>query len=261
MENMMKGKNIFITGGSRGIGFATARLALAEGANAVAICSHYDETREAALKALNEEFPGRNIVGYTFDLATCDQEVIGNAMKDFIAKFPNEEGKTHLDAVCSIAGITHNNTIKNMPDGLFEQVIRVNLIGTYYVDRQAGLIMRAQKFGSIVNTSSITGQYGSRMGAGYGASKGGVLGLTRSLAAELAFFKIRVNAVLPGVVQTDMTMKSTPPEAMDAINKTIALGRMGQPEELARMFIFLASDAASYCTSGFYNVDGWTTGG
>lgn len=261
MENMMKGKNVFITGGSRGIGFATAKEMLKEGANAVAIVSHYPETREAALKALNEEFPGRNIVGYTIDLSTKCEAEVGAAMKDFIAKFPDADGKQHLDAVCSIAGITHNNTCKNIPDGVFEEVVQVNLIGTWYVDHQAALIMRGQRFGSIVNTSSITGQYGSRMGAGYGASKGGVLGLTRSLGAELAFFGIRVNAVLPGVVQTDMTMKSTPPEAMDAINKTIGLNRMGQPEELAKMFVFLSSDAASYCTAGFYNVDGWTTGG
>ena len=89
MENMMKGKNVFITGGSRGIGFATAREMLIEGANAVAIVSHYPETREAALKALNEEFPGRNIVGYTFDLEVATEEEIGACMKDFISKFPD----------------------------------------------------------------------------------------------------------------------------------------------------------------------------
>lgn len=259
MENMMKGKNVFITGGSRGIGFATAREMLIEGANAVAICSHYEETREAALKALNEEFPGRNIVGYTFDLGTCTEAEVGACMKDFVAKFPDENGKQHLDAVCSIAGITHNNTIKNIPDGLFEHVVRVNLIGTYYVDRQAGMIMRGQKYGSIVNTASIAGVYGSSMGSGYGASKGGVIGLTRSLGRELAFFNIRVNAICPGVVKTDMTMKDTSEAAINYVNSTIALKRMGEPRELARMFVFLASDEASYCEAGVYHVDGWTT--
>ena len=259
MENMMKGKNVFITGGSRGIGFATAREMLIEGANAVAIVSHFDETREAALKALNEEFPGRNIVGYTMDLAVATEEEIGAAMHDFIAKFPDEEGKQHLDAVCSIAGITHNNTIKNIPDGLFEHVIAVNLTATYRVDRQAGLIMKDQKFGSIVNTASIAGVYGSSMGAGYGASKAGVIGLTRSLGRELAFFNVRVNAICPGVVKTDMTMKNTSEAAMKYVNSTIALKRMGEPRELARMFVFLASDEASYCEAGIYHVDGWTT--
>lgn len=259
MENMMKGKNVFITGGSRGIGFATVREMLIEGANAVAIVSHYPETREAALKALNEEFPGRNIVGYTFDLEVATEEEIGACMKDFISKFPDENGKTHLDAVCSIAGISHNNTIKNIPDGTFEKVVKVNLLGTWRVDRQAGLIMRAQKYGSIVNTASIAGVYGSSMGAGYGASKGGVIGLTRSLGRELSYFNVRVNAVAPGVVDTDMTRKDNTPEAMEYVKGTIALHRVSQPREQARMFVFLASDEASYCEAGIYHVDGWTT--
>lgn len=256
---LMTGKNVFITGGSRGIGFATAREALLEDANAVAICSHYDETREAALKKLNEEFPGRNIVGYTFDLETCTESVIGDAMKDFIAKFPDAEGKQHLDAVCSLAGITHNNTCKNIPEGLFEKVVRVNLIGTWYVDHQAALIMRGQKYGSIVNTASIAGVYGSSMGSGYGASKGGVIGLTRSLGREMAFFNVRVNAICPGVVKTDMVMKDCTEAAIAAVSAGIAMRRMGEPSELAKMFIFLCSDNASYCEAGLYHVDGWTT--
>ncbi len=260
MENMMKGKNVFITGGSRGIGFATAREMLKEGANAVAICSHFEETREAALAKLNEEFPGRNIVGYTFDLATCTEADIDACMKDFIAKFPNEEGKQHLDAVCSIAGVTHNNTCKNIPEGLFEEVVRVNLTGTWYVDHCACNIMRGQRYGAIVNTASIAGVYGSSMGAGYGASKAGVIGLTRSLGREMAYFNVRVNAICPGVVKTDMVMKDTSEAAIKYVCQGIALHRMGEPEELAKMFVFLSSDASSYCEAGIYHCDGWTTG-
>ena len=180
-------------------------------------------------------------------------------MKEFIAKFPDAEGKQHLDAVCSLAGITHNNTCKNIPEGLFEKVVRVNLIGTWYVDHQAALIMRGQKYGSIVNTASVAGVYGNSMGAGYGASKGGVIGLTRSLGREMAFFNVRVNCVAPGVVKTDMTTKDTGPEALEYVCSTIALRRMGEPSELAKMFIFLSSDNASYCEAGLYHVDGWTT--
>lgn len=248
----LDGKNVFITGGSRGIGFAVAVEALKEGANAIAICSHYVETREAALAKLREQFPGRNIEGYTPALSS--EAEIGAAMKDFIGKYGN-----HLDAVCHLAGITHNNTIKNIPDGLFREVVEVNLIGTYNVDRQAGLIMRGQKYGSIVNTASIAGVYGSSMGIGYGASKAGVLGLTRSLAREMAYFGVRVNAVCPGVIETDMTMKDTSEAAMQYVCSTIGLKRIGKPEEVAKMFVFLASDEASYCTANFYHVDGWTT--
>ena len=97
------------------------------------------------------------------------------------------------------------------------------------------------------------------MGAGYGASKGGVIGLTRSLGREMAFFNVRVNCVAPGVVKTDMTTKDTGPEALEYVCSTIALRRMGEPSELAKMFIFLSSDNASYCEAGLYHVDGWTT--
>ena len=165
-----------------------------------------------------------------------------------------------MDAVCSIAGITHNNTCKNIPEGLFEHVVRVNLTGTWYVDHCACNIMRGQKYGAIVNTASIAGVYGSSMGAGYGASKAGVIGLTRSLGREMAYFNVRVNAICPGVVKTDMVMKDTSEAAIKYVCQGIAMHRMGEPEELAKMFVFLSSDASSYCEAGIYHCDGWTTG-
>lgn len=259
MENRMAGRNVYICGGSRGIGFACAQLALKENANAVAIVSEHPETREAALKKLREEFPGRNIVGYTFDVATASEEEIGNSMKDFIKQFPNAEGKEHLDSVIVTAGITHNNTIKNIPDGLFDRVIAVNLIGTYKVDRQAGLIMNKQRYGTIVNTASVAGLYGSSMGCAYGASKGGVIGLTKSLAREEAYFNVRINVICPGVTDTDMGPRGCTPEARDYVLSTIALNRVCQPEEIANMYMFLSSDESSYCCGGTYHYDGWTT--
>ena len=249
----LEGKNILVTGGSRGIGFAVAVDCLKEGANAVAIFSHYEETREAALAKLREQFPGRNIVGYS--PAISDEAEVGAAMQDFIGQFGG-----HLDAVCHLVGVTHANTIRNIPDGKFREVVETNLFGTYAVNRQAALIMCKQRYGSIINTSSIAALYGAPMGIGYGASKAGVLGLTRSLARGVVRFGVRVNCVCPGVTATDMTLKDITPEALAQVQTTIAMGRLGQPEEISKMFIFLASDESSYCTGGFYHVDGWSTG-
>ena len=247
---IMDGKVVFITGGTRGIGFALARRMLQEGVEAVAICGSRQETVDAALAKLNEEFPGRNIHGY-FPNLTIEAE-IARDMNDFVSKYGR------LDACCSNAGITHNTTIKRIPDGDFQHQIDINLTGTYYVDRQAGLIMSKQRYGSIVNTASMTGLYGSAMGCGYGASKGGVIALTKSLGRELGFFNVRVNCVAPGVVNTDMTA-GLHPKAREQVCAGISLRRIGEPEEIANAILFLASDMASYCTAATLSVDGFCT--
>lgn len=247
---LMEGKTVFITGAAGGIGNATARLMLKEGALAVMITDINEEITTRALNALKEDFPGRNIEAAWPNLTS--EEEVGAAMHAFTEKY----GK--LDAVCSIAGITHNTTIKRIADGEFRKQVEVNLMGTYCVDRQAGLIMQKQRFGSIVNTSSICGEYGSPMGCGYGASKAGVIGLTKSLGRELGYFNVRVNCVAPGAIRTPMTA-SLSPEAQKAATANIALRRMGEPEEVANVFLFLASDMSSYCTASVYNVDGFST--
>ena len=118
--------------------------------------------------------------------------------------------------------------------------------------------MRNQKSGSIVNISSMTGLYGSGMGAGYGASKGGVIAMTKSLARELGFWGIRVNCVAPGSIKTDMTA-GLRDAALKAVNDGIALRRMGEPEEVANVIMFLASDLASYVNGACFSVDGYAT--
>lgn len=250
MENLMKGKTVFITGAAGGIGFATARLMLQEEALALMITDINEAISTAAADRLKAEFPGRNIEVAWPDLTK--EEEVGAAMQKFAAKYG------HLDAVCSIAGITHNVTIQKMPDNEFMRQINVNLLGTYHVDRQAALIMKEQRYGSIINTSSICGLYGNAMGCGYGASKAGVIGLTKSLGRELGYFNVRVNCVAPGVIRTNMTANLSP-AAVKVVADGIALRRMGEPEEVANMFLFLASDLSTYCTAGVYNVDGFAT--
>ena len=247
---IMDGKVVFLTGATRGIGFATARVMLKEGAEAIAICGRNEANLAAALAKLNEEFPGRNIAGYWPNL--LDQDEVEAAVNAFAGKYGR------LDAACPIAGITQSNSIKRMGKGEFEEQVSVNLIGSFYVDRAAGLIMRNQKSGSIVNISSMTGLYGSGMGAGYGASKGGVISMTKSLARELGFWGIRVNCVAPGSIKTDMTA-GLRDAALKAVNDGIALRRMGEPEEVANVIMFLASDLASYVNGACFSVDGYAT--
>lgn len=247
---LMDGKTVFITGGAGGIGNATAMAMLREGALAVMITDINEAVTTSGLEKLKKAFPGRNIDGAWPNL--LDEASVGAAITDFTRKYGR------LDAVCSIAGITHNTSIKRIMDGEFQKQVDVNLIATYHVDRQAGLIMRQQRFGSIINTSSICGLYGNAMGCGYGASKAGVIGLTKSLGRELGYFNVRVNCVAPGTIRTNMTANLSP-EALKAATEGIALHRMGEPEEVANMFLFLASDLSTYCTAAVYQVDGFTT--
>lgn len=247
---IMDGKVVFITGGTRGIGNATTRLMLKEGVEAIAICGRSEDMVGPALAKLRADFPGRNIEGY-WPLLT-DATAAETAVKTFVDKYGR------LDAACANAGITQSTSIKRMTPAEFEEQININLIGAFYLDRAAGLIMRNQKFGAIVNTASMTGLYGSGMGAGYGASKGGVIALTKSLGRELGFFNIRVNCVAPGSIKTDMTAGIND-VAMKAVNDGIALHRMGEPEEVGNAIMFLASDLSSYVNGACLSVDGYAT--
>lgn len=250
MDKLMQGKTVFITGGAGGIGFATAQLMLREGALAVMITDLNEAITTSAVEKLKAEFPDSNIEG-AWPTLTVEDEV-GETMRAFAQKYGR------LDAVCSIAGITHHTTIKRIMDGEFQHQLDVNLLATYHVDRQAGLIMREQRYGSIINTASTAGIYGSPMGCGYGASKAGIIGLTKSLGRELGYFNVRVNCVAPGSINTPMSANLSP-EARKAAVQGIALRRMGEPEEVANMFLFLASDMSTYCTAAVYQVDGFYT--
>ena len=248
-HRMMEGKTVFITGGAGGIGYATAQAMLREGALAVLITDITEEIAGSAAARLLEEFPGSNVEFAAPRLT--DEKAVRQSLFDFAKRYGR------LDAVCCIAGITHNTTIKRIHDGEFAHQINVNLIGTYTVNHQAVIAMMKQGFGSIVNCSSVTGTYGSPMGCGYSASKGAVNALTKSIAREVGQYGIRVNAVAPGSVKTRMT-EGLSPEAQKAAAEGIALGRMGEPYEIANMFLFLCSEMSSYCTGGIFHADGMT---
>ena len=209
----------------------------------------YKETVAPALAKLKEAFPAKaeEIFGYWPSLRV--EAEIARDMNDFVAKVGR------LDVCCSNAGITHNTTIKRIPEGDFQNQVDINLTATYYVDRQAGLIMSKQRGGSIVNTASMTGLYGSGMGCGYGASKAGVIGLTRSLAKEVASKGITVNCVAPGATKTAM-YDAVPEKVYNAMIESNPMKRLGKPEEIGEVIAFVASERASYLNGQWILVNG-----
>ncbi|MBR2330449.1 MAG: 3-oxoacyl-ACP reductase FabG [Clostridia bacterium] len=245
---MLEGKVAVVTGGTRGIGFAIVKAFLEEGAS-VALFGSRQETVDKALAAIQAENVNAPVMGLSPDLN--DYAAVESAMKAVQAKF----GK--IDILANNAGVSARESIYEYDAAAFDKVIQLNVNSVYYCTKAVVDMMKAQGGGSIINTSSMVSLYGQSSGCSYPTSKYALNGLTKSLARELGKDNIRVNAVLPGVTRTDMV--AALPEAMvQRIAATIPLGRVGEPEEVANAFVFLASDKASYITGAFLSVDGAT---
>ena len=162
-----------------------------------------------------------------------------------------------LDILVNNAGISHSTPLYDYTMADFEKIIDLNVNAVFCCSKAAASIMRQQHSGVILNTSSMVSFYGQPAGVGYPASKFAVNGLTKSLARELGKDGIRVNAVAPGVIATDM-VAALPPAMVEKLAATIPLGRVGQPTDIANAFLFLASDLASYVTGAVLSVDGAT---
>ncbi len=240
---MLEGKVAVVTGGTRGIGFATVKAFLEEGAT-VALFGSRQETVDKALASLNA---GDAVIGLAPDLS--DYAEVEKAMADVKARF----GK--IDILINNAGVSAREPIYNYDPAAFSKVIDLNVNSVFYCAKAVAPYMKEQGGGAIVNTSSMVSLYGQASGCSYPASKFAVNGLTKSLAKELGKDNIRVNAVLPGVTRTDM-VAALPPEMVARVSATIPLGRVGEPEEVANAFVFLASDKASYITGALLSVDG-----
>lgn len=243
---MLKGKTAAITGGTRGIGFATAKKFLENGAN-VAVFGSRRETVENALTKLKEINPDWPVIGMAPDLT--DPMAVQSVLNDVRDHFGS------LDIMVNNAGISARDSIYDYKPEEFAKIIDLNVNSVFYCSKAAAEIMKVQGGGVILNTSSMVSLYGQATGSGYPTSKFAVNGMTKSLARELGKDNIRVNAVAPGAIKTDMAA-AVPEEMLKPLIRTIPLGRMGEPEEIADAFLFLASDMASYITGTILSVDG-----
>ncbi len=242
----LKNKVAIITGGSRGIGFATADKFLSEGATVILTASTLANAQRAADK-LQEKYPGSVVSGISPDLASLE-----SVQQAFRAV---EEEFGRIDILVNNAGISERTPFEQYSQALFNKVMDLNVNGVFHAAHAAAEIMAKRGRGVILNTSSMVSIYGQPSGVAYPTSKFAVNGLTISLARELGPKGIRVNAVAPGIIETDM-MKAVPKEVIDPLISQIPLRRLGQPEDIANAFAFLASDEASYITGVVLSVDG-----
>ena len=228
---MLKDKVAVITGATRGIGYATAKKFLENGCKVV-IFGSKNETVKKALESLRKENKDYDVKGFYPDLTNLKEvEEVFNKIKDLYGK---------IDILVNNAGISSRESIYEYKEEDFKKIMDLNVNAVFNCSKAVSLIMKESKGGVILNTSSMVSIYGQPSGCGYPASKFAVNGLTKSLARELGKDGIRVNAVAPGIILTDM-MKSVPDNVIEPLIKTIPLGRIGRAEDVANAFLFLAS--------------------
>ena len=242
----LRNKVAIITGGSRGIGNATVKAFLRAGATVILTASSLENAKKSVAK-LQQEFPDSRIDGIAPDL-TC-MDCVSNDYEMIAEKYGS------LDILVNNAGVSESTPLEGYTEELFDKVIDLNVKGVFTSTKAAASIMERQGHGVILNTTSMVSVYGQPSGFAYPASKFAVNGITLSLARELGPKGIRVNAVAPGITETDM-MKAVPKEVIEPLIKQIPLRRLGQPEDIANAFLFLASDLASYITGVVLQVDG-----
>lgn len=242
---MLKNKVAIITGGTRGIGLETARKFLENGAK-VAVLGSKEESVKKALAELKKDNDSYEIIGFYPNL-TMESEV-----KEVFENVKNHFG--HIDILVNNAGVSSSTPLENYTSDELEKIIDLNIKSVFVCSKLSVPYLTETK-GVLLNTSSMVSIYGQPSGSLYPTSKFAVNGLTKSLSRELAPLGIRVNAVAPGIIETDM-VKSLPKEMIDPLIKTIPLGRIGKPADIANAFLFLASDMASYITGEILQVDG-----
>ena len=241
----LENKVAVVTGGSRGIGRAIALKLASMGAD---VAINYRSNEQEAIEVCNQiKEMGQNCVAYKCDVSDFSQseEMINNVVSDL----------GRVDVLVNNAGITKDTLVMRMKEDDFDRVIDVNLKGTFNCSKHVSRIMMRQKSGRIINISSVVGVAGNAGQVNYSASKAGVIGVTKSMAKELATRGVTVNAVAPGYIQTDMTAVLDD-KVKDKIKSSIPMQKLGDESDVANLVGFLTSEDAKYITGQVINVDG-----
>lgn len=240
----LKDRVALITGGARGIGYATAEVFLREGAKVVVVDIDTDAVKEAA------ETLGSGAVGLVMDVTSR------SSVDSCVAEINSQLGT--IDILVNNAGIIKDAQLSKMDEADFDAVVSVNLKGVFNTTQSVSAQMVEQGKGVILNASSVVALYGNFGQTNYVATKAGVIGMTKTWARELGRKGVRVNAVAPGFIKTRMT-EGIPDKLMAKLEGMVPLKRMGVPEEIAKAYLFLASDDASYVNGHVLSVDGGVT--
>ncbi len=243
---LLENKVAIVTGGTRGIGFAIVKEYLKQGASVV-LCGSRPESAEKAVAQLKEENPAWNVEGISPDLT--NYEDVKSAFDQVAKKYG------HIDILANNAGVSAAQPFTSYTAEMFQKTMDLNVNAVFNCSKAVVEYMENQQSGVIINTSSMVSKYGQPSGVAYPTSKFAVNGLTLSLARELGPKGIRVNAVAPGITNTDM-MKAVPESHIAPLIAQIPLRRIGEPEDIANAFVYLASDMASYVTGVVLSVDG-----
>ncbi|CEF69362.1 Estradiol 17-beta-dehydrogenase 8 [Strongyloides ratti] len=243
ISNLLVGRVAVVTGGANGIGKAICNKLIQHGAKVCVV----DLKKESAMEVA--ETLGKGNYGFGCDVSKSS-DIEG--LKEFVSK----DMKMVPQIVVNCAGITQDSTILKMTEEQFDKVIAVNLKGVHLMTQAFAKLAVANKSpASIINVSSIVGKVGNFGQTNYAATKAGVIGHTKSAAKELAKKNIRVNAIMPGFISTDMT-SMMPPKVLEDICKGIPMGKMGKPEDIANAVIYLGSDMSEYVTGSVIEVTG-----
>ena len=242
---MLKGKVALITGAARGIGKEIALTLAKEGAEVIVNYNGSKERAEAVVKEIEDM--GGSARAYKCNVA--DEKESEQMVQDVLAEY----GK--VDILVNNAGITRDNLIMRMKEEDYDAVLNTNLKGAFHMIRHLSRSFIKQRSGKIINISSVSGVMGNAGQANYAASKAGLIGLTKSVARELAGRNICVNAVAPGFIATEMT-EVLSESVQDNLKKMIPLGKMGSPKDVANMVLFLAGENSDYITGQVFHVDG-----